>query len=458
MSSRVGSANAEYVNARVRSRRAGLYDEESYRRLLRTSPAEIARDMEESAYGREINELGSRFDGVDLIEYALNRNLARQFDDLLGWAEGSLYDLLVRYLRKFDAWNLKTLLRGVYSGTPADEVRVDMIRAGELDDDLLDRLADAGSIEEIVEGVSDTLFGDALAGALADYEDAGLLVPLENAVDRAYYELLTAELGSSDELAEYRRYLRAEIDFRNAINALRLARSGTELDPAAYFIAGGDLFSQRDVQRLAGNMDELVAYIRESTYGDDLSGALDELASADSLVGFERALEAAQDDLPVVGDAGGGVHPVEGTRGRQHPRDRTRQGGRARPRRDRTRVGDLMSKEIAVIGSPEFTTGFRLAGVRKFEDVPDDEKPESLDDAVERTLADEDVGIVVMRNDDLDHLSRGVRETVQESVDPVLVTLGGGAGGGGLREQIKRAIGIDLMAEDEDDGQGQGMP
>ena len=43
-----------------------------------------------------------------------------------------------------------------------------------------------------------------------------------------------------------------------------------------------------------------------------------------------------------------------------------------------------MSQEIAVIGSQEFTTGFRLAGVRKVENVPDDEKDESLDDAVER--------------------------------------------------------------------------
>ena len=30
-----------------------------------------------------------------------------------------------------------------------------------------------------------------------------------------------------------------------------------------------------------------------------------------------------------------------------------------------------MSQEIAVVGSPEFTTGFRLAGVRRFDDVPD---------------------------------------------------------------------------------------
>jgi V/A-type H+-transporting ATPase subunit F len=107
-----------------------------------------------------------------------------------------------------------------------------------------------------------------------------------------------------------------------------------------------------------------------------------------------------------------------------------------------------MSREIAVIGSPDFTTGFRLAGVRKFADVPDDEKEDRLDDAVEEMLADDDVGIVVMHDDDLDHLSRNVRQSVETSVEPVLVTLGGGTGSGGLREQIKRAIGIDLMEED----------
>jgi len=104
-----------------------------------------------------------------------------------------------------------------------------------------------------------------------------------------------------------------------------------------------------------------------------------------------------------------------------------------------------MSQEIAVVGSPEFTTGFRLAGVRKFEEVPDEQKDEALDDAVDGLLTDDDVGVVVMHDGDLDHLSRGVREEVQTSVDPVLVTLGGEAGSSGLREQIKRAIGIDLM-------------
>jgi V/A-type H+-transporting ATPase subunit F len=107
-----------------------------------------------------------------------------------------------------------------------------------------------------------------------------------------------------------------------------------------------------------------------------------------------------------------------------------------------------MSQEIAVVGSPEFTTGFRLAGVRRFEEVREEAKDDDLDGAVESVLADGDVGIVVMHDEDLEHLSRDVREAVETSVEPTVVTLGGGASSG-LRDQIKRAIGIDLMDEEQ---------
>ena len=107
-----------------------------------------------------------------------------------------------------------------------------------------------------------------------------------------------------------------------------------------------------------------------------------------------------------------------------------------------------MSQEIAVAGSPEFTTGFRLAGVRKFANVPAEQKEEDLDDAVTELLDDGTVGIVVMHDDDLDHLSRSVRQRVETSVEPTVVTLGG-SGSSGLREQIRRAIGIDLMGDED---------
>ena len=311
MSSRAGSSNPEYVNARVRSRRAALFEEDDYRKLVRMSPAEIARFMEESsAYEGEINALGSRFSGVDLIEYALNASLAEDFEDILHWCEGELYGHVARYLRKFDAWNVKTVLRGIYADTEREAVADDLIGAGEFDDRLLDRLLDVTTIEEVVELLSSTVFGDALEGALDDYESEGVLVPLENAVDRAYYDLLRTDDLSGEALSEYREFLEAEIDFRNAINTLRLARSGADLDPSEYFIDGGVLFTAAELQQLASNTDELVARIRESRYGDQLSDALNELEEAESLIGFEHALEAA---LLEYADSLGLVHPLSVT-------------------------------------------------------------------------------------------------------------------------------------------------
>jgi len=302
------TANPEYVSARVRSRKARLFDEEDYRKLVRMGTGEIARFMEETEYEREVNALGARHEGVDLIEYALNRNMARHFDDLLDWASGPLYGAIASYLRKFDAWNVKTVLRGVYSGAEREAVTDDLIAAGEFEDAFLERLAGADAVEQVVELLDGTIFGAPLSAALDDYEATDLLVPLENAVDRTFYEHLLDEVGGeSGPRQMYVEFLQAEIDFRNLRNALRIARSGADIDPAEYHIDGGRLFDAAELGRLARNPEELVEAVRASTYGDDLSRALDDMADAESLIGFERALEAA---LLEYGDRLSHVYPV----------------------------------------------------------------------------------------------------------------------------------------------------
>jgi V/A-type H+-transporting ATPase subunit C len=305
--SATGSSNPEYVNARVRSRRARLFAEDDYRKLVRMGPSEIARFMEESEYETEINELGTRHSGVDLIEYALNRNLAKQFDDILEWANGRLYGQVARYLRKFDAWNVKTAIRGVYADSSREAVDADFIRAGEFDDRRLTALLDAGGIERIVELLSDTIYGDPLADAMDDYESTGVLVPLENAVDRAFYEQLLEDLPRGDEYEQYRRFLRAEVDFRNARNVLRIAYSGADIDPSEYFIEGGSLFSAGELASLARSPGEVTERVRASSYGDRLESALADLEAAESLAAFERALDAA---LLEYSDTLGRVFPL----------------------------------------------------------------------------------------------------------------------------------------------------
>jgi V/A-type H+-transporting ATPase subunit C len=309
MSTTRGS-NPEYVNARIRSRRAKLFDDEDYRKLVRMGPGEISRYMEETEYEVEMNALGSRHSGVDLIEYALNRNLAKNFEDILDWASGPLYGQIAAYLRKFDAWNVKTVLRGLYSDATREEIRDDLIRAGEFSEPFLDGLVEAQSIEGVVEQLSGTIFDEGLEDAYGEYEETDVLVPLENAIDRAFYKHLLDELGdykSTSPLALYAEFLHAEIDFRNARNALRMARSGADVDPAEYFIEGGNLFKANGLSQLGSSMSELTARIEESKYGDDLAEALDALEETDSLIGFERALDAA---LQEYADHLSHVHPL----------------------------------------------------------------------------------------------------------------------------------------------------
>ncbi len=292
-----GASNYEYVIARIRSRQASLFDDDDYRKLVRMGTAEIARFMEETEYESEMNALGSRYSGVDLVEYALNRNLAKHFDDLLEWCDGRLYDLVARYLRKFDAWNVKTILRGLYSGADREEIEDDLIRAGEFSDRELEQLLAAEEIAEVVDVLSNTMFEEELTAALEDYEDTGTLVALENAADRAFYETLLAGLPTNVESDSatglYLEFLRGEVDFRNLRNALRIARSGADIDPSEYFIDGGRLFDAEEMNQLVGSLDQLVEHIRESTYGEDLDDALDDLADADALIEFEHALDAA---------------------------------------------------------------------------------------------------------------------------------------------------------------------
>lgn len=100
-----------------------------------------------------------------------------------------------------------------------------------------------------------------------------------------------------------------------------------------------------------------------------------------------------------------------------------------------------MSKEIGVMGSPDFVLGFNLAGVRRTYVVDPAEFPR----AVERLVAQpQGLGILVVQGSDLEALPPLLRKKVSDSLEPVVVAMGEGAGEGDLREKVKRAIGIDL--------------
>ena len=97
--------------------------------------------------------------------------------------------------------------------------------------------------------------------------------------------------------------------------------------------------------------------------------------------------------------------------------------------------------EIAVIGSSEFIVGFRLAGIRKTIVA---EEEENLKAAIQSVMEDPGIGILVLATADFERIPVRLRTTLENSIRPTVVAIGGEEGGMSLREKIKRSVGVDL--------------
>ena len=92
----------------------------------------------------------------------------------------------------------------------------------------------------------------------------------------------------------------------------------------------------------------------------------------------------------------------------------------------------------------EFTLGFRLAGIRRVFVA----NSENYQEKILEALSQSTIGILAVDAKDLDNLSYTVRNRVMDSIQPVVVPVGGDESD--LREKVKRVIGVDLYkSEDE---------
>lgn len=96
---------------------------------------------------------------------------------------------------------------------------------------------------------------------------------------------------------------------------------------------------------------------------------------------------------------------------------------------------------VSVVGSDDFTLGFRLAGINSSYEME-----ETDPDRVEDVLENEE-GVVIMEDETMEDLPKRKRMEIQNSVNPVVIPIGEEMEGEDLRSKIKQAIGVDLWSE-----------
>ncbi|MDP6864210.1 MAG: V-type ATP synthase subunit F [Candidatus Poseidoniaceae archaeon] len=96
--------------------------------------------------------------------------------------------------------------------------------------------------------------------------------------------------------------------------------------------------------------------------------------------------------------------------------------------------------DIAVVGSPEFTLGFQLAGIST---LYNPEGEEETSQTFRNLLNTKGVGIVVVDSAILSTLPDRLKERLSQSVTPTVLGIGTEEDTT-LRETIRKAIGVDL--------------
>ncbi len=237
-----------YITGRVRAMKTKLIPHEMYQRMLGMDIPEITRYLEETQYKEEIDSMAKDYSGAELVEYATFANIAKTYRKLLEVSIDEPQFLILEYLRRWDIWNIKTILRGKFHGASEEEIMKYLVPAGELDMEFFEGLAKKERVEEVIQAFDGTDYYE----ALAQY-DGKMLSSVENALDKLYYFRMERAVGGTLSVGGglLLKYVRKEIDVKNLVTLFRMNKAGIEASVIQEnLIPGGKL--HEELSRMAG--------------------------------------------------------------------------------------------------------------------------------------------------------------------------------------------------------------
>ncbi len=257
------SSTWAYIVARVKVMRRSLIPSEEYRKLLNMTFDEIVRYLEETVYKREIDELAYKYSGPRLLDYALTLNLGRTYKKIQNIAFGPAKELITEFLKRWDIWNLMTILRGKLAGVSQEEIEEALVPVGSYTIDFWKSLIPR-DIDEIVKTFEGTPF----------YEYLSKLgqVPISEVEDelfKIYYRKVLSLRSSELTLKLFIDFIKMEIDIKNVKTILRLKREDVSVEEIMKrIIPGGFELSEEECGKLAAMpWDELVKAIEGYWFG-----------------------------------------------------------------------------------------------------------------------------------------------------------------------------------------------
>lgn len=281
-----------YTYVRSIAMRSLLLKKEDYHKLMKMSLNEMTKFMQDSAYKKEINELASKHSGIALLELALNKNMAASFDKLRKICPDELKLLIDEYTKRNDIEDIKTILRGKFTKESSEKIKSLIIGAGTLSLEHLYKLSEM-EVPEILKNLKVVEYS-ALKEAYKRYTESKTLSPIENALDRNYYNHMLNFIDTIPEEGKaFRRFLRKEIEIINIMNIIRLKRENLDKDAIERYIFYYDSPEKNKKIRPLLNIDnvrDILKKLEKEEYGKEVKEGAESFERTGSFIELETSL------------------------------------------------------------------------------------------------------------------------------------------------------------------------
>ena len=223
------------TNAKVRARKGRLFDEKQFSEIIE------ADDVNEI-----INYLKGFPDYLEhlekySVEKSLDIQLAKTYILLSRIVPDDIEKAFVVLAKKSDINNIKSLIAGKEANLSEDEIKNLLVPAGKLYS-VCEQLANVNAVEDVVTGLDGTEYGSVLEDSFSLYEEKGMILPLEFALDKYYLEnLLEASNVPSDENTTIlHSYIGSQVDITNLKLIIRGKADGLNYEAISpYMIPDG---------------------------------------------------------------------------------------------------------------------------------------------------------------------------------------------------------------------------
>ncbi len=260
---------------------------------------EMAKILESTWYGQEIEKAASIYQPSEILEVALNRHLVQVNKIALDVAPFNGRSAVRAYLSKWDIYNIELILSSKSMGRTITETESFLVSSrnvpagvsgGNIPHDEMKIILSQSNVDNVVNQLMKYNYGTILMQHLEEYQKTGDLGSMMSALQIYYYQRLFESLKffQGDE-GMIRELFRAEIDKKNILNLMKAKEANLDKEVVNKHLVDGGRIPMNELMDIYGVKDtaEIVGRV-ENRF--TLINALAQYKKTRSLIDFEVTL------------------------------------------------------------------------------------------------------------------------------------------------------------------------